>query len=248
MNDNGSELRFDRATYAKDASAGVPCASCKGPLGDPYWKWQQHTVCARCRDRLAGMLADSQSNKRLAKAILLGGATALGCGIAYAVFVAATKMQFALATIGIAFLIARVVRQASGGVGGVRFQVVAVAFTYLSATMGYIPGIWHGLTQASEHAKVEAKTGAASPEASASPSTDSDAKPKGGVGSLLVGVAWLLGIMLAAPFLEATEAPLGLLIVGFGLWEAWKLSRGPPVRLEGPFRVGEPQAGGPPQP
>ena len=30
---------------------------------------------------------------------------------------------------------------------------------------------------------------------------------------------------------------MGLLIVGFGLWEAWKLTRGLPLSLEGPFRV-----------
>ena len=36
---------------------------------------------------------------------------------------------------------------------------------------------------------------------------------------------------------NVTEAPIGVLIVGFGLWEAWKLSRGIPIRIEGPYRV-----------
>lgn len=241
MNPTGSELRFDRATYAKGPDTGVPCASCKGPLGDSYWRWQQHIVCARCREGIAARLADSQSNKRLAKAVAAGGATALACGIAYAVFVSATHMQFALATIGIAFVIARVVRKASGGIGGTRFQIVAVALTYLSATMGYVPGIWTGLREASaRHLKAEAKDPSPSSPgaaASTSPATDA-AKPKAAAGNLLAAVAWLVGLMLAAPFLEATEAPLGLLIVAFGLWEAWKLSRGPPARLEGPFRTG----------
>jgi hypothetical protein len=245
MSESG-ELQFDRATYKgadPGPAGGVPCANCKGPLGDSYWKWQQHIVCSRCKDRLSGVLADSQSNKRLAKAILTGGATALGCGIAYAVFVGVTHIQFALATIGIAFLIARVVRQASGGVGGVRFQVVAVALTYLSATMGYIPGIWRGLQEAAaEHDKADEKE-SASP--AAQPGTAADAKPKASAAGFLVAVAFLLGLMLAAPFLEVTEAPFGLIIVAIGLWEAWKLSRGPPVQLEGPFRVGA-QAAGPP--
>jgi hypothetical protein len=244
MNPTGSDLRFDRATYTKGPDTGVPCASCKGALGDSYWRWQQHTICGRCREGIARQLADSQSNKRLAKAVLTGGATALACGIAYAMFVSATHIQFALATIGIAFVIARVVRKASGGIGGTRFQVVAVALTYLSATMGYIPGIWGALRDASaKHHAAEAasKDSPSSPEAAATSSSAPEAaKPKPSVGGLLVAVAWLVGLMLAAPFLEATEAPLGLLIVGFGLWEAWKLSRGPPARLEGPFRVGAP--------
>jgi hypothetical protein len=45
-------------------------------------------------------------------------------------------------------------------------------------------------------------------------------------------------ISLAAPFLEITDSPLGLLIVLFGLWEAWKLSRGVTLNIEGPLRVG----------
>jgi hypothetical protein len=57
-------------------------------------------------------------------------------------------------------------------------------------------------------------------------------------------VAILLAITLAAPVLAATSAPIGLLIVGFGLWEAWKLSRGLPLTLDGPYRTAP--ATGPP--
>jgi hypothetical protein len=47
----------------------------------------------------------------------------------------------------------------------------------------------------------------------------------------------LLAYMLAAPFLTATESPLGLVIVGIGLWEAWRRTRGLPMIVTGPFRV-----------
>jgi hypothetical protein len=236
MSENDSELSFDRATYAKDAGAGASCTNCKGPLGESYWRWQRNVVCAGCRDGLERTLAESQSSARLFKAILLGGATALGCGAAYAVVTAATNMRFALATIGIAFVVARVVRHASGGIGGARFQVVAVALTYVAATMGYIPEIWTGLTEGS-HAKVGAEHRQPSAEvAAADPAPDA---PKGRLSTmqLLSALGILTGIMLAAPFLAFTHSPLGLLIVVFGLWEAWKLSRGPPLRLEGPYRM-----------
>jgi hypothetical protein len=243
MTDNDAELRFDRASYAKDAGSGLPCANCKGPLGDAYWKWQNHIVCGACRDGLQTTFAESQSNARLGKAVLWAAGTALGCGIAYAAFVAMTNVQFALATIGIAFLVARVVRKASGGIGGVRFQIVAVGFTYLAATMGYLPGIWSGMKEASsEHDKSQAAAGATSPDTT-SPTTGADgraadADSKASPLDLVVALAFLFGIMLAAPFLELTSAPIGFLIVVFGLWEAWKLSRAPPLRIEGPFRVG----------
>ncbi|MBV9948827.1 MAG: hypothetical protein JOZ69_18410 [Myxococcales bacterium] len=241
MSGDGPELRFDRATYAEDAGGGLPCANCRGPLGDAYWKWQRLVVCARCRDALAGRLRDSQSSARFARALVLGGLTALGCGVAYATLVGATHARFALATIGIAFVIARVLRKASLGIGGTRYQIAAVALTYFSATMGYIPEIWGSLRQqaSAEHTERAASAPPPSPEAqgAAEPSGGSG-KASGSPRDLVVAVVFLVGIMLAAPFLTATQAPLGLIIVGFGLWEAWKLSRGPPLHIEGPFRAG----------
>jgi hypothetical protein len=249
MNETDQELRFDRATYSKEAGGGLPCANCRGPLGDSYWKWQQLVVCSQCRDVLAGRLSDSQSSARFAKALLFGCATSLGCGIAYAIFAGATHMRFALATIGIAFLIARVVRHASGGIGGTRYQVAAVALTYFAATMGYIPEIWAGLKEASaEDAKRSATDPEASTEANPSQQSDGDGKAKGSLIAVLVAVAWLVGIMLASPFLTAAESPLGLLIVAFGLWEAWKLSRAPPLHIDGPFHVGANPSSGPSTP
>jgi hypothetical protein len=234
------DLRFDRAEYAKDGEKAAPCSMCKGPLAGSYWKWQQHIVCAGCRARLEASLAESQSGARLAKAALQGGAAALACGIAYAIFVATTKMQFALATIGIAYVVARVLRKASGGVGGRRFQILAVALTYVAATMGYAPGIWAGLKEASaKRAKVEASPEPAGEQADA----QEHPAPQRSIGAVIVAVGFLVGIMLAAPFLELTHAPLGLLIVAFGLWEAWRLSRAPPLRVEGPFQVGATPAG-----
>ncbi|HEV3190757.1 MAG TPA: hypothetical protein VGY54_09695 [Polyangiaceae bacterium] len=234
MSESDSELSFDRATYAK--GEGAACTSCKGPLGGSYWKWQQHVVCAGCREGLQRSLAQSQSPARLAKAVMVGGGTALACGAAYAVVTAATNVRFALATIGIAFVIAKVVRQASGGIGGVRFQVVAVALTYLAATMGYIPEIWAGIT-GNSHAKADARHSDHSGDGAAADAEPDQPKAQLRAGALVYALAVLVGIMLSAPFLTFTQSPLGLLIVFFGLWEAWKLSRGPPLELEGPYRV-----------
>lgn len=47
----------------------------------------------------------------------------------------------------------------------------------------------------------------------------------------------LLPYVLVAPFMAAREAPIGLLIVGFGLWEAWRRTKPLPLVVTGPFRV-----------
>jgi hypothetical protein len=165
--------------------------------------------------------------------------------VGYAIFVGMTKIQFALITIGIGYLVAKTVRKASGGLSGRKFQVLAVVLTYLAATMGYAPGILGALKDSADkhHAATAASGTPAAPGAApASPpapgaSEDEGAKKPVGVMELVLGIGILLGIMLAAPFLEITDAPLGLLIVLFGLWEAWRLSRGVNLAIEGPFRV-----------
>jgi hypothetical protein len=240
--DASAELSFDKATYATktDAGGGAPCAHCNGPLGEQYWQWQSRPVCATCRTQLSDMLVASQSKKSFGRAMLLGGLTALGCGIAYAIFVAVTDYQLALVTIGIAFLIAKVMRRCSAGVGGRKYQLLAVGLTYLASAMGYVPGVYAGLAGGGDEKTSAAPTSAPSTVASAPETSETKTRPAEdhvGIGGLIAAIALLFAITLAAPVLAATQAPMGLLIIAFGLWEAWKLSRGLPLSLDGPYRV-----------
>jgi hypothetical protein len=261
MTETGSALRFDRADYEKAPGAGPRCGVCKGPLAPEYWRWQGVIFCSACRPKVGDKIAESQSRGAYAKAALQGAGVALACGIGYAVFVGVTKMQLALVTIGIAYVVARVVRKASGGLGGKRFQILAVALTYFASTMGYAPGIIKGVRemQAKREAAAVYSTGsddspayesardgnASEAHGAAPPASDAaghahTATPRGGMRSMIFGLAFLLGLMLAAPFLEITSAPIGVIIVLIGLWQAWKLTRGVPIAIEGPYRVAPP--------
>jgi hypothetical protein len=264
MSESPADLRFDKATYAEPAaSTAAPCGGCKSPLVDQYWKWQRLLVCARCREGLEVKLKETTSAGAFGKAFLQGGGVALACGVAYAVFVAVSDTQFALATIGIAIAVATVVRKASGGVSGRRFQILAVALTYAASTMGYAPAIFHALQSSANHHDVSHATGAARPvspqDPATSPSAPLPADPgdapkrteadgaKKGAGPLdvVVALVLLVGITLASPFLEITEAPLGAFIIAIGLWSAWRRTQPVPLVIEGPFRVA-PAAPAPP--
>jgi hypothetical protein len=193
---------------------------------------------------VAASFAKANTAAAFTRAIVLGGLTAIGCGVGYAIFVGVTKMPLALITIGIAYVVAGVVRKASGGFSGRRFQVLAVVLTYLASTMGYIPGIFAGLKEGSAEQAAHPGTPSgdkqtgdnqAGDKQAASPAHEDHPPPS--AGDWIKVIAILLGIMLAAPFLEVTSAPVGVLIIAFGLWEAWRRSRGVPLALEGPFRV-----------
>jgi hypothetical protein len=106
--------------------------------------------------------------------------------------------------------------------------------------MGYLPSIFASLDDTTTQA-----TGAATQGSSAAPAPAAEPEHKASGGQALLAIAWLIGIMLAAPFLEIAEAPIGVLIVLLGLWQAWKLSRGLPTTIEGPFRVAAPSIGPP---
>jgi hypothetical protein len=227
-------LTFDKATYEGPTASAMPCSSCKAPLDEQYWKLGPYVLCERCRESVAAQFAKAKTGAAFGKAVLLGGLTALGCGVAYAVFVGLVKIQLALLTIGIAYLIATVVRRASGGFSGRRFQVLAVVLTYFASTMGYVPGILAAFREEpAEHSAVAPSGSNAAPEHPAVPEKHARAS----AGEVVVAVVFLVGIMLVAPFLELTSAPIGFLIIVFGLWEAWRRSRAVPLSIEGPFRV-----------
>jgi len=266
MSDQGPDLSFDKASYASSPGPGgsegasIPCNQCKRPLGQQYWKLQKFLLCDGCKQGVSASLAQSQSASSFAKALVQGGLVALACGVGYAIFVAVTKIQLALVTIGIAFVIAKVVRKASSGLSGRKFQVLAVVLTYVASTMGYAPGILAAVSDSADKHHVAAPAAGAPAAApgvapSAAPASDGSGAAQGageagankpvGAMELVLAFAMLVGIMLAAPFLEITEAPIGVLIVLFGLWEAWKLSRGVSLVIEGPFRVAPAAPGAP---
>jgi hypothetical protein len=54
---------------------------------------------------------------------------------------------------------------------------------------------------------------------------------------ILMALGYLLAFAMAAPFLGGFENIIGIFIIGFALWEAWKINRRVPMRIEGPFRL-----------
>jgi hypothetical protein len=48
----------------------------------------------------------------------------------------------------------------------------------------------------------------------------------------------LLGLAVAAPFLAGFENVIGLLIIGFALYQAWQMNRQAPMTINGPYAVG----------
>lgn len=251
--DDANELSFDIPA----STTSQPCSGCSAGLEGRYWEWQGKALCTTCGQSLEQELATAKKAASFPRALLLGGGTAIGCGIAYAIFVAVTDYQLALITIGIAYLVARVVRHASRGFGGLRYQLLAVALTYLASTMGYAPALWSALQQPSSEASGDAAQVGNDPRApepvgigDAAADTGAPTEPAAASEPVsLLGLVFALVVfslvVLASPFLLIADAPIGFLIVCFGLWEAWRQLKPITIALAGPFLLADAP---PPQP
>jgi hypothetical protein len=87
-------------------------------------------------------------------------------------------------------------------------------------------------TPGSEANQPAADTAAAQPV-----SLTETADPPPSAATFVVGVLIIGVLVCVAPFLAGFENIMGLIIIGIGLYEAWKLNRRTPFEMTGPHQV-----------
>jgi hypothetical protein len=227
------DLQFERAQF-DGAPIKAACLLCDEPLFGAYFEVNGQTVCEKCTFKLKEAENEGSGSGRALRAAGAGlGAAFAGCVLYWAIL-AMSGYEFALIAIVVGFLVGKAVHWGSRGKGGWRYQTLAVVLTYLAIVGAYIPlmvaEIMKEPTAQSDGAQTGQAEAAAAETESGSPGTEAAAGP----GSLVLALAVLLGIALASPFLAGFENILGIIIIGVGLYEAWKLNRHQPVVITGP--------------
>jgi len=249
--DHSEELQFEHAETGDDAGEPLVCAHSGETISGEYYLANGSTISARSKAELEGAFGDSSGGgSRMMRAVLFGAvAAAAGSAIYFAVSYF-TGYEVGLISILVGFMVGKAVAFGTGGRGGLKYQLIAVAFTYLSIVSSYVPTIIMELaaepttTEASAAATGEAPGSAeTSAEASAEASMEASSANTGTVAADdeaigLVGVLTLLALLLALPFLAGFENIIGIFIIGIGLWEAWKLNARSEIVFEGPFQTG----------
>ena len=216
------ELSFERAEVAGDAASAAPsssavCALCSTPIRDVYFQVGGAIACAPCRARVVAEREGGSAPGRFGRAALFGvGAAIVGALLWFGV-ARLTGYEFSLIAIVIGYLVGNAVRLGARRRGGWLYQALAILLTYTSIISTYIPAIYEAATGQSEGSV-------------------------GGAEVSLFGLAVLLAIAFAAPFLGGFSNFMGWIILAIGLYEAWKINRREELAIEGPFRV----AGAPP--
>ncbi|MEW6364919.1 MAG: hypothetical protein AB1714_09795 [Acidobacteriota bacterium] len=232
------ELRFDRAEAETPAKA--KCVQCGTELMSSYFQINGNIVCEACRYKIEAAFKGGSGLGRFVKSLVLGtGAGAIGAGLYFGIS-ALTGYEFGLVAIIVGLLVGGAVRVGCNRRGGWRYQALAMFLTYSSIVSTYIPPIYKAVRE--EAKKQEAAESAAGKAAPADPGAESS--PAAAVKDLppalrhAIGFVLLFALAFVAPFLAGFQNIIGLVIIGIGLYEAWKLNKRAVMQITGPHRLG----------
>ena len=241
------DLQFDQADFAGQTStvAAVSCQVCQRPVAVQYYELAGKTICTACSEEMKAALTSGSGFGRFVRATFLGfGAAILGAALWYGIR-ALTGYDFGLIAIVVGVLVGLGVRKGAQHRGGLFYQFLAVLLTYCSVVATYVPETMHGLF---EHQGTP--TTASAPQASA-PVTSEEAaaqlrweqmnpQERAFAATFALVIAAVGTFILLIPSLVFEKEVIGLLIIAFALWEAWRINRPSRMSLRGPFMIALP--------
>jgi len=236
----GGEMQFDKVDLVAPAEARS-CRICKLPIAGEYFQIGQALLCSRCAQGLSG---SKEGRGMFLRALVFGVGAALVGTLVWFAIIKATNREFGLLAIGVGLFVGRAVKRGGRGLGGWRYQALAIILTYVSITGAYVPLVLKGIAEASKESAAMVKPSlAAQDDAVAADGAGAGKKApeeKPEAGAVLLGLGLILWLAFAAPFMGGASNIMGIIIIGIGLYEAWKINRRIP--LSGPFRFGRASA------
>lgn len=260
-NDTDQALQFNKAEFEESQSFSK-CGICHNPLAGSYFSVNMQSTCASCTENIRQHFQRPSRVGEVLKSIAFGiGAGIVGSLIYYAIL-RFTGYEIGLVAILVGYLVGRAVMIGSANKGGLKFRIIAVLITYMAIVSTYVPMLIEGMRQ-HQNATAQPANAAVNPGSAATPvpvipeaapviqpkkekspatlsapahkASDTQAPPT--LGEALFGLLMLGGIILALPFLAGIENIIGLLIIGFALYEAARRTAKPKLEISGPFEI-----------
>lgn len=143
-------MDFTKAEFEGGGPAAAQCAACHQVLVGQYFTAGPLTVCGRCAEQLKAGPPTGGGVVRTFKAVLFGCGAGLVGATGYGLIIHYAKVELALVTILIGWMVGRSVRAGSEGRGGRWYQLLGAVLTYGWCMMAYVPDVVEALTNAKE--------------------------------------------------------------------------------------------------
>jgi hypothetical protein len=214
--------QFATAEYAPNSSP-MKCAACQQPIGGVYFQIKGTPVCGGCAEKLRAQIP-RDSHGAFVRALLFGVGGALLGLVLYVAFALATGLIIGWVSLAVGYIVGKAMHLGSGGVGGRRYQIVAVLLTYFAVSISAVP---IAIEQSRMHHQAQAQ----------SAGTGTQPPAHVNVGRTIAVLA-LVGI--ASPILDLRDPVhglIGLIILFVGIRFAWQFTAGRYLNISGPYNA-----------
>ena len=248
---DAGELQFNEAEYSAPNAGGVNCTACGVAITDQYFQINGAILCESCSEAVKNQFTGGAAFPRLLKACFFGLAASFAGFLIYYGILKLTGFEIGLISILVGFMVGAAVRRGSGGRGGALYQVIAVCCTYLAIAASHSALVVPELI-----AQMKKDNAAAAPAQNVDEPADAQAEKAAEAQAknvakdepvvrkeltlldFVLAIAVIVAFILSVPILIGFSNPISLLIVGFALWEAFKLNRKVNLVITGPHNIG----------
>jgi hypothetical protein len=248
--------QFGTAEY-KSVQGGEVCKACNQTITGEYYRVNGVQACAGCVEKVKQQMP-KDTHAAFVRGMLFGVGGALAGLIVYSAFGIITGLVIGYVSLAVGWLVGKAIKTGSKGIGGRRYQIVAVAFTYAAVSLSAIPmGISAYIkqnknkvqTSQASQMKTVPNSGAVVVDGGDASDNESGATKSetGGTAQKKMSVGAAIGALLfaglASPFLELADEPhgiIGLVILIVGMNIAWKMTAAPKLDIMGPFKASRP--------
>jgi hypothetical protein len=228
------------------APSGDICKVCRQPITGLYYRANSAMVCGSCADRVKRELPQD-SHAAFVRGLFFGLGGFLAASIAYsAVGILLQGWTIGYLSLAVGWVVGKAMMAGSRGVGGRRYQMIAVLLTYAAVSMAAIPIALATMksdstsaTRAESQTSSNSSSETQSAEQQQSPAPNSNQREHHM--SFMAAIGGLALVGLASPFYELQDGFNGvlmLIILFVGMRFAWRITAGrASVAINGPFEL-----------
>jgi hypothetical protein len=222
------------------------CTACNQPIADTYFEIKGKIFCPPCCEVAQRAQTGREGGfGRFLRALVFGSTAAFVGFLIYFGVAKITGRELGLISLVVGLLVGGAVRAGSANRGGWFYQLLAVFLTYTAIVASYSA---FALAELMPQFDKPQQPEAAAPRAPGkAPEAGKAKRPllqkraeivrQAPLAARIMFALFVIVFMYAVPILVGFKSPIGLLIIGFALWEAWKINRHVPFVFSGPFRI-----------